>query len=201
MRFPPEQLAARPVAYVAAVALLTMAAVPAQASAASVRIKAKLSADGANRVTLFGKQRRDRAWNTKTEIRKLPCAGRHELGLVTRYGGGIPNRHAHYRLKVRAPTIVSGRARCGKPIPARYGNRRVTVSLRKRGEPGSVKFRMTGRRRWRGGPFDVRLSFQLICSGRYVLRIAMDGPRAPLRIRYSTRVRDPRIEGMGVCDG
>lgn len=200
MRFPPGQLAARPAAYVAAVAVLATAAASTQASAASVRIKAQLSADAANRVTLFGKQRPDRAWNTKTEIRKLPCAGRHELDLVTRYGGDIPNRHAHYRLKIGAPTVRSGRARCGRPIPARYGNRRVTVSLRKRGEPGSVRFRMTGRRRWRGGPFNVRLSFQLICSGRYLLRIHMDGPRAPLRIRYSTRVRDPLIEGMGVCD-
>jgi hypothetical protein len=198
MRQPPEQPAAHLVAYLAALTLLTASAATSSASA-SVRMEAQLTAASADRVRLFGKQRADRDWDAKVEIDELPCAGRHKLRLVTRYGGDMPNRHARYRLKIAAPILKSGKARCGRPIPPRYGNRRVTVSLRKRGAPGSVEFQMTGKRRWRGGPFNVRLSFQLICSGRYALRIRMDGPRAPLRIRYPARVSDPRIEGMDLC--
>lgn len=175
---------------------LAWGAVTAAQRGAAPRITADLVAGGSQQVALHGKRVSADTWSTRTEIAALPCAGPLLLTIVTRFFGAEPNHRAVYRIDGGAPRVLSGHARCGQPIPARYGDSLATVTMKRRrpGKPGD--FRMTGRRVSHDGPFDMRLQFStLACAGRYLLRIHMDGPREPLRILYRARVGAPTIDG------
>lgn len=187
-----------------ALAMATTAAAAgagAQQALGATRISARLTTKAVEQAALHGKRRGDGDWDTKTDVGHLPCAGRHHLRVVTRFAGAAPNIHTTYSMRVGRPRVRSGRARCGRPIPKRYGNRDVAIRLRPRGSPEVVRVAMTGRRMWHGGPFRLRLSFPaLVCAGRYSIHIRMDGPRAPLRIRYRARIGNPSVDGGGGCE-
>jgi hypothetical protein len=167
------------------------------AGVAGARITARVTTDRVDNIALHGKQRNDGDWAAKADIVKLPCAGPHRLHVVTRVAGSTPNLHTSYALRVARPRVRSGRARCGHPVPARYGNRRAAVRLAPRRALEAPAFGLTGRRMWNDGPFELRLRFSTFaCAGRYTLRIRMDGPREPLRVRYRARVGAPSIGGQ-----
>lgn len=172
----------------------------AQAAPGPPRIKARLIVGAEELATLHGKRLRESEWRTKTDIDRLPCAGPHTLRAVTRYAGVAPNLHTTYPIRVGKLRLQSGRARCGHPVPKRYGNRHATIRLRPRGSPEAIRVRLSGRRMWRGGPFKLRLRLPaLVCAGRYSVRIRMDGPHEPLLIGYRVRVGNPDVHGGPGC--